>query len=139
MLKFIAKKIRKITHPKIENPPPSFKYNPYPLPQPTVDLSPNTSEKKFELTQRFPNFMTGFSSEVYHFNTAEELKEAQFVQHWIDKGGKLAKSRTNKKQAILMIDLPDNSFWAIGFIKSLKDQGFDDLDLPEHRKNNEQK
>jgi len=43
----------------------------------------NTGEQ-MEITQYFPNFVSGFEPEIVKFDDAEELKEIEFVKRWSD-------------------------------------------------------
>src|ERR1700722_13496695 len=75
----------------------------------------------FEIKQRFPNFMTGFASEVFTFDTIDQLEKASFISRWMnnEKFYQLSISPSNMGQKTLMVELTDNSFWAIGYIKNL--------------------
>ncbi len=82
---------------------------------------------KYHLKQRFPNFFSGFTPAEYDFDTLEEMLEFPFVKNWTSKDDflRLSKSRMNSKQQLLMVELTDGTFWAIGFLTDSYD-----LNLP---------
>ena len=82
---------------------------------------------KYHIKQRYPNFFSGFSPKEYDFDTVEELIEFPFVKNWMSKGDclRLSKSRMESKQQLLICELTDGTYWAIGFLTNSYD-----LDLP---------
>ena len=78
-----------------------------------------------KLTQRFPNFFSGFTPQEYNFETIEDLNafitnptEKSFLRNWNGKEDfvRFEIQRQDRPQKVLMCILKD-SFWAIGWIK----------------------
>lgn len=81
--------------------------------------------KKYTVTQRFPNFFSGFTPEVADFDTLEELYNVLFVKRRMSQPDfvRLAISRISSTQQILMLELADESYWAIGWLNRAQDCG----------------
>lgn len=76
-----------------------------------------------KVTQRFPNFVSGFTPETAEVSTAEELYSIPFVKRWKNnpKFYRFSISRSAlpeaAHQAILMCELDEGKeFWAIGWL-----------------------
>jgi hypothetical protein len=72
---------------------------------------------KYELTQRFPNFMDGLDIVVVQFDTVAELEDVEFVKQWITKPEFV---RLSLARTALMVEQNDNTYWGIAFIKNLE-------------------
>jgi hypothetical protein len=70
-----------------------------------------------KVTQRFPNFMTGFDPKIENVKTIEELSSIEFVKRWIDTGFSLYKS-DNILMAHRNLDGKD-VYWAIAYLENL--------------------
>jgi len=83
-----------------------------------------------QLTQRFPNFFSGFTPQKYEFNSLNELNsfitnppEKSFLCNWNTKDDfvrfEIQKSKYRCIQTSLLMAILKNSFWAIGWIKEI--------------------
>lgn len=84
---------------------------------------------KYQVRQRYPNFITGFPATVVDFDTLDELNEVPFIKRWVSEPTfvKLSLSGT-----LLMAEKSDHTFWAVAYLKNLQGEPSDlsDLGLP---------
>lgn len=84
---------------------------------------------KYQIRQRYPNFITGFESAIVDFNTVEELEQIDFVKRWTSKPEFV---RLSEGKGVLMVEQNDNTYWGIAYLKNLQGEPTDlsDLGLP---------
>jgi hypothetical protein len=77
----------------------------------------------YRLKQRFPNFFSGFIPEEHNFNSIEDLYNINFIKRWISnkKFKKLSMTLRKCNQHILMCEMNDGTYWAIGWLYGVED------------------